>query len=87
MPAASVNELPLMYTQYCKYYRKFAAITKATMHIKRKSGEQLEVNWAKCKALHFAQLTSSCSPGLRWICTVALWLILLLVVVTELGIH
>ena len=40
------NELPLMYTQYCNYYRKFATTTKATMHIKRKSGEQLEVDWA-----------------------------------------
>ena len=40
------NEIPLKYTQYCNYYRKFAATTKATMHIKRKPGEQLEVDWA-----------------------------------------
>lgn len=40
------NEIPLKYTQYCNYYRKYAAKTKATMHIKRKPGEQLEVDWA-----------------------------------------
>lgn len=40
------NEIPLKYTQYCNYYRKFAATTKATMHISRKPGEQLEVDWA-----------------------------------------
>ena len=40
------GELPLKYTQYCNYYRKFAATTKATMHIARKPGEQMEVDWA-----------------------------------------
>ena len=40
------GEIPLKYTQYCNYYRKFAATTKATMHIARKPGEQLEVDWA-----------------------------------------
>jgi transposase len=40
------QEIPLKYTQYCNYYRKYAAITKATMHIQRKPGDQLEVDWA-----------------------------------------
>ena len=40
------GEIPLKYTQYCNYYRKFAATTKATMHIARKPGEQMEVDWA-----------------------------------------
>lgn len=40
------NELPLMYSQFCRYYRKYANTTKATMHINRKPGEQLEVDWA-----------------------------------------
>lgn len=40
------SEIPLKYTQYCNYYRKFAATTKATMHIQRKPGEQMEVDWA-----------------------------------------
>ena len=40
------EEIPLKYTQYCNYYRKFASTTKATMHIARKPGELLEVDWA-----------------------------------------
>ena len=40
------KEIPFMYTQFCKYYRDFANVTKATMHIHRKPGEQLEVDWA-----------------------------------------
>jgi transposase len=40
------GEIPFMYTQFCKNYRDFATVTKATMHIDRKPGEQLEVDWA-----------------------------------------
>ena len=40
------NEIPLMYSQFCNYYRSYANTTKATMHIIRKPGEQLEVDWA-----------------------------------------
>ena len=40
------GEIPFMYTQYCKYYREYANTTKATMHIDRKPGEQLEVDRA-----------------------------------------
>lgn len=40
------NEIPFMYTQFCKTYREYANTTKATMHINRKPGEMLEVDWA-----------------------------------------
>lgn len=40
------GEIPLMYSQFCRYYRKFANTTKATMRIKRKPGEMMEVDWA-----------------------------------------
>lgn len=40
------GEIPLMYSQFCRYYRKYAHTTKATMRIKRKPGELLEVDWA-----------------------------------------
>jgi hypothetical protein len=33
------NEIPLMYSQFCRYYREYANKTKATMRIKRKPGE------------------------------------------------
>lgn len=38
--------MKFMYSQFCRYYRKYANTTKATMHINRKPGEQLEVDWA-----------------------------------------
>jgi transposase len=37
---------PLMYTQFCLYYRKYSEVTRATMHIQRKPAEQIEVDWA-----------------------------------------
>ena len=40
------SEIPLKYTQYCNYYRKFVVVTKATMHLNHKVGEQMEVDWA-----------------------------------------
>jgi transposase len=40
------TELPLMYSQFCYYYQKHAEVKRATMHILRKPGEQIEVDWA-----------------------------------------
>jgi len=40
------NDVPFMYTQFCKYYQDFTNTQKATMHIDRKPGEALEVDWA-----------------------------------------
>lgn len=40
------KELPLMYSQFCYHYQKFAEKKRATMHIPRKPGEQTEVDWA-----------------------------------------
>lgn len=40
------GKIPFMYTQFCKRYRDYAVIHKATMHIDRKPGEQMEVDWA-----------------------------------------
>jgi len=40
------DEIPFMYTQFCKRYRDYAARHKATMHIERKPGEKMEVDWA-----------------------------------------
>lgn len=45
-----LGELPLMYSQFCQHYREFAQKTKATMHIDRKPGEQMEVDWAGQRA-------------------------------------
>lgn len=40
------NELPLMYSQFCFHYQKYREKNHATMHIPRKPGEQIEVDWA-----------------------------------------
>jgi transposase len=38
--------IPYQLTQFKKYYREWAAQTKATMHLNRKPGELMEVDWA-----------------------------------------
>jgi len=40
------REIPYQLTQFKKYYRQYVLSTKATMHINRKPGEILEVDWA-----------------------------------------
>jgi len=40
------GEIPYQLTQFKKYYRDYALKTKATMHINRKPGEIMEVDWA-----------------------------------------
>ena len=42
----SNEEIPYSYRQFCRVYHDFARKTKATMRIKRKPGELLEVDWA-----------------------------------------
>ncbi len=40
------GEEPLMYSQFCYYIQKDEEKRRATMHINRKPGEQVEVDWA-----------------------------------------
>ena len=40
------GSLPLMYTQFCLYYRQYAVVHKATLRIDHKPGERMEVDWA-----------------------------------------
>jgi transposase len=40
------GEIPYQLTQFKKYYHDFVVKTKATMHINRKPGEIIEVDWA-----------------------------------------
>lgn len=37
---------PLMYSQFCYYIQLDEEKRRATMHINRKPGEQVEVDWA-----------------------------------------
>ena len=40
------QQIPLMYSQFCNYYRNYARTQKVSMHIQRKPGDQMEVDWA-----------------------------------------
>ena len=40
------GKIPYQLTQFKKYYRDYLVKTKATMHITRRPGELLEVDWA-----------------------------------------
>lgn len=40
------NETPLMYSQFCHYYREHIQKTRAVMNIRHKPGELIEVDWA-----------------------------------------
>lgn len=40
------GEIPYQLTQFKKHYRDYVVKTKATMHINRKPGEIMEVDWA-----------------------------------------
>ena len=40
------NEIPYKYSAFCSRYRSYTMHTKATMHLERKPGEQMEVDWA-----------------------------------------
>lgn len=40
------GQTPYMYTQFCEKYRRWAKITKATMRIKHKPGDAMQVDWA-----------------------------------------
>lgn len=40
------HQSPFMYTQFCFHYQKFALSKNAGMHIPRKPGDSIEVDWA-----------------------------------------
>jgi transposase len=42
----ATGEIPYQLTQFKTYYREYVTKTKATMHINRKPGELMEVDWA-----------------------------------------
>ena len=48
------GEEPLMYSQFCYYIQKDEEKRRATMHIPRNPGEQIEVDW---QAIRLTSLT------------------------------
>lgn len=41
-----LGEQPFMYSQFCFHFQKFAEQERTTMHIPRKPGDRIEVDWA-----------------------------------------
>ena len=50
-------------TQFKKHFNEYLNKTNFSHLLHHKAGEQAQVDWSKCKALHFAQSTSILSPG------------------------
>lgn len=63
------QEIPYSYRQYCRFYNRFAATTKATMRIKRKPGEVMEVDWAGQTATLKDNLTGEPIPAYVFVAT------------------
>lgn len=40
------NQQPFMYSQFCFHFQQYAEKDRATMHIPRKPGDRIEVDWA-----------------------------------------
>lgn len=51
------NKLPYAYRTFCQYYTEYAQKHKATLRIKRKPGEILEVDWAGSTLSVFDSIT------------------------------
>lgn len=49
MECHSAGKIPLQYSQFCKSYHDYHAISKATMHFEHKPGIRIEVDWAGTK--------------------------------------
>ncbi|WP_257352270.1 IS21 family transposase [Pseudalkalibacillus decolorationis] len=63
------GETPYMYTQFCFHYRKYANTTKATLRIKRKPGELMEVDWAGQTAFLKDNITGDKLPAYIFVAT------------------
>ena len=57
------GQLPLMYSQFCQIYRKHAEVKRATMHIPRKPGELIEVDWAGTTSMLVDRDTGELTPA------------------------
>lgn len=62
--------IPYQYTQFCEYYRSYARKTKATMRIKRKPGEILEVDWAGDPLYIYDSLIGEKNPVYVFVATI-----------------
>jgi len=65
------GEIPYMYTAFCDRYREYSVRTKATMHIERRPGEQMEVDWAGQTMEITDNLTGEIIPAYIFVATLS----------------
>ena len=63
------GEVPYMYSAFCDRYREYSIRTKATMHMQRRPGEQLEVDWAGTAMEIVDNLTGEIIPAYIFVAT------------------
>ena len=69
------HAIPYRYSQFCKLYQDYSQKTKATMRIRHKPGEKLEVDWAGKTAfiqdnitgVHIKAYFFCCYPPIQWL--------------------
>ncbi len=65
------GEIPYMYTAFCDRYRDYSVKNRATMHIERRPGEQLEVDWAGATMEIADNLTGEILPAYVFVATLS----------------
>lgn len=63
LEASAAGKKPYMSTQFNDNYRKWARITKATMRIQHKPGDEMEVDWAGATIDIFDEVTGDAAPA------------------------
>lgn len=65
------GEIPYMYSAFCDRYREYSVHTKATMHLERRPGEQLEVDWAGATMEIADNMTGEIIPAYIFVATLS----------------
>lgn len=61
------NQQPFMYSQFCFHFQQYAEKDRATMHIPRKPGDRIEVEWAGDKMYIVDRDTGEATPAYLFI--------------------
>lgn len=61
------QQQPFMYSQFCYYFQQYAEKERATMHIPRKPGDRIEVDWAGDKLYMVDRDTGEAIPAFLFV--------------------
>ncbi len=65
------QSIPYQYSYFCELYHSYAQRTKATLRIKRKPGESIEVDWAGKVLTVFDEVTGEGIPAYVFVATLS----------------